>query len=65
MGTVKWYNPVMGYGFIAPVTGAQAIFVHASDVEMARRAKLDQGQKVEYDRVKSRGKTAAKNLKVR
>ncbi len=62
-GTVKWFNPTKGYGFIRPSDGSQDAFVHISAVERAGLSGLREGQKVEYELVTGRnGKTAAENL---
>ena len=64
-GTVKWFNPVKGYGFIEPETGGSDAFVHISAVERAGLESLQEGQKVEYELVRGQnGKSAAENLKV-
>jgi CspA family cold shock protein len=64
-GTVKWFNPARGYGFIAPEDGSKDVFVHISAVEEAGLSVLTEGQKVEYEVVsKPDGKTAAGNLKL-
>ena len=63
-GTVKWFNPTKGYGFIRPSTGDKDVFVHISAVERAGLGSLNEGQTVEYELVSNRGKTSAENLKV-
>ena len=63
-GTVKWFNPTKGYGFIRPTTGDKDVFVHISAVERAGLSALNEGQVVEYEVVTNRGKTSAENLKV-
>ena len=50
-GTVKWFNPTKGYGFIEPSDGSQDAFVHISAVEQAGLTTLNEGQKVEYELV--------------
>lgn len=63
-GTVKWFNPVKGFGFIAPDDGGADAFVHISAVERAGLDRLNEGQKVEYELVQGRdGRSAAENLK--
>ena len=63
-GTVKWFDPTKGYGFIKPNTGDRDVFVHISAVERAGLSNLNEGQVVEYELVTNRGKTSAENLKV-
>lgn len=63
-GTVKWFNPAKGYGFITPDEGGNDIFVHVSAVEQAGMRGLEEGQKLSYELVETRGKTAASNLAV-
>ena len=63
-GTVKWFNPTKGYGFIQPQGGGKDVFVHISAVEQAGLASLNEGQVVEYEEVADRGKTSAGRLKV-
>jgi cold shock protein len=62
-GTVKWFNPTKGYGFIQPQGGGKDVFVHISAVERAGLSTLNEGQAVEYEEVSNRGKTSAENLK--
>ena len=63
-GTVKWFNPTKGYGFIKPSSGDKDVFVHISAVERAGLRTLNEGQEVEYELVTNRGRTSAENLKV-
>ena len=62
-GTVKWFNKVKGYGFIQPSDGGKDVFVHITAVERAGMDTLNEGQKVSYEMMTERGKTAATNLK--
>lgn len=62
-GTVKWFNPDKGFGFIQPEDGGKDVFVHISAVNEAGMQTLNEGQAIEYDVVESRGKEAAGNLK--
>jgi CspA family cold shock protein len=64
IGTVKWFNPTKGYGFIQPEDGSQDVFVHISAVERSGIGNLHEGQKVSFDLERGdRGKTSAVNLK--
>jgi CspA family cold shock protein len=63
-GTVKWFNATKGYGFIMPSDGTKDVFVHITAVQAAGLTGLNDGQKVTYDMVVERGKTAASNLKL-
>jgi CspA family cold shock protein len=63
-GTVKWFNPTKGYGFIQPDGGGKDVFLHISAVERAGLSTLNEGAKVEYEVVSDRGKESAGNLKV-
>jgi CspA family cold shock protein len=64
-GTVKWFNPTKGYGFIQPRDGGRDVFVHISAVERAGLSSLNEGQTIEYEIVSNRGKQSAENIKVR
>ena len=47
-GTVKWFNPTKGYGFIQPAGGGgKDVFVHISAIEKAGLSTLNEGQTVE------------------
>lgn len=64
-GTVKWFNPTKGFGFIEPTDGGQDAFVHISAVEQAGLSTLQEGQKIEFELVPGRnGKSSAENLVV-
>ena len=47
-GTVKWFNPEKGYGFISREDGDD-LFVHYSEIEMDGYKTLDEGQPVEFE----------------
>jgi len=63
-GTVKWFNPTKGYGFIQPDGGGRYVFVHISAVEKVGLSSLNEGAKVSYEVVANRGKESAENLRV-
>ena len=62
-GTVKWFNPAKGFGFIQPEDGSKDVFVHISAVESAGWRSLNEGQKISYELQTEKGKTSAANLK--
>lgn len=61
-GTVKWFNEVKGFGFIAPDEGGKDVFVHITAVNASQLKGLAEGQKVSYDIEENRGKESATNL---
>ena len=64
-GTVKWFNPTKGFGFIEPEEGDKDVFVHISAVERAGLSSLSEGQKVSYElQPGQNGKSSAENLSV-
>jgi len=64
VGTVKWFNPTKGFGFIQPDDGSKDVFVHISAVERAGMGALKEGQKVSFELAKGKdGKVSADNLK--
>jgi CspA family cold shock protein len=61
-GTVKFFNAQKGFGFIQQTGGGPDVFVHDSAVERAGMSGLAEGQKLSFDIVTERGKSAAANL---
>lgn len=62
-GTVKWFNPTKGFGFIEPTEGGGDVFVHISAVEASGLNGLNEGQKIEFEVQEEKGKQSACNLK--
>ncbi|BBC80159.1 cold-shock protein [Acetobacter orientalis] len=63
-GTVKWFNPTKGFGFIQPDDGGADAFVHISELERAGMHTLNEGQQVSYELEAGRnGKKSAVALK--
>jgi len=61
-GTVKWFNPQKGFGFIQPEDGGKDVFVHISAVEKAGWRSLNEGQVISFELEMDRGKSSATNL---
>lgn len=47
-GTVKWFNPDKGFGFIEPSEGGEDLFVHFSAIQMSGFKTLEEGQRVSF-----------------
>ena len=64
IGTVKWFNPQKGFGFIQPDNGEKDVFVHISAAERAGMSNLSEGQKLSFElqRDQRSGKVSATNL---
>jgi cold shock protein len=64
-GTVKWFNPTKGFGFIQPDDGGADVFVHISAVERSGLGSLNEGQKLGYEleRDQRSGKMSAGQLR--
>ena len=64
-GTVKWFNPTKGYGFIQPQDGGKDVFVHISAVERAGLKGLNDNQKIGFELQAGRdGKESAGDLRI-
>jgi len=46
IGTVKWFKPEKGFGFVAPDDGGKDVFVHKSIVSRLGLSTLETGQRV-------------------
>jgi cold shock protein len=63
-GTVKWFNPRKGYGFIKPVDGGFDLHVDISALKRAGLIDLKEGQKVNFETIADErtGEFFAENL---
>jgi cold shock protein len=61
-GTVKWFNPEKGYGFIEREDGDD-VFVHYSAIQMDGYRNLEEGQHVEFDVGPGRKGEEAQNVR--
>ena len=48
-GIVKRFNKIKGYGFIAPDSGDDEVFVHFSQIQMEDYKELKEGQRVRFE----------------
>jgi cold shock protein len=65
IGTVKWFNPTKGFGFIRPDDGGPDVFVHINSVKKAGYTELLEGARVSYELTPGRGgRMSAENLRV-
>ena len=48
-GTVKWFNPGKGFGFITPESGNEDLFVHSSNIMEEALPSITDGAKVEFE----------------
>jgi CspA family cold shock protein len=62
VGRIKFFNAQRGFGFITPDDGTEDVFVHKNAVASAGMNTLSEGQRVSYEVIVVRGKTAASDL---
>ena len=62
-GTVKWFNPEKGFGFITQEEGPD-VFVHFSAIQGDGYRNLEENQKVEYDVSQGQKGPQAGNVRV-
>jgi CspA family cold shock protein len=48
-GTVKWFNPEKGFGFITQENGGEDVFVHFNAIVSSGYKSLDEGQRVSFE----------------
>jgi cold shock protein len=61
-GTVKWFNPDKGFGFITRQTG-EDVFVHFSAIQAGGYRSLQEGQAVEFSVTKGTKGWQAENVR--
>ena len=59
-GTIKWFNPDKGFGFIKPSDGGKDLFVHHSETQGLT---LNEGEPVEFEIGEGRKGPCAVNVK--
>ena len=64
IGTVKWFNPTKGYGFIGSDEDDKDVFVHITALEEAGIKSLKEGEKVSYELATNKGKTSAVKIQL-
>jgi CspA family cold shock protein len=62
-GTVKWFSPSRGYGFIELDDGTGDIFVHFSAITGEGFKTLNEGDKVSFDVATGKRGLQAENVK--
>ena len=63
-GTVKWFNPKKGYGFISQDdTPDKDMFLHITALQKANISVLNEGDKISYDVEDENGRQSAVNIK--
>ena len=63
-GTVKWFNPAKGFGFVEPDGGGKDVFLHISAIERSGIAGPREGQRVSFEVERDqKGRLSATNLR--
>jgi CspA family cold shock protein len=64
-GTVKWFNPTKGYGFVQPEDGSKDVFLHISEVQKAGLTDVREGDRITFDiQAGNQGKSSAANVRL-
>ena len=63
-GTVKWFNPSKGFGFIVQDNGGKDVFVHHSAILQEGYRSLEEGQRVQYEIEQTPKGPAAANVSI-
>ena len=63
-GTVRWWDPTRGYGYIKPDSGGHEVFVHVAAVQRSGLRGLIDGQRVIFDLVTDGNRKSAANLRI-
>jgi len=48
-GTIKWFNPEKGYGFVSPADGSQDVFLHISALKQAGLQDAPEGSTIQCE----------------
>ncbi|MBI9011734.1 MAG: cold-shock protein [Clostridiales bacterium] len=62
-GTVKWFNPEKGFGFITAENGTD-VFAHFSQIKIEGFKTLEEGQKVTFDVTEGQKGPQAENIEI-
>lgn len=64
-GTVKWFNPTKGYGFVQPEDGSKDVFLHISEVQKAGLRDVREGDRLTFEvQAGNQGKSSAANIRL-
>lgn len=63
IGTVKWFNPDKGFGFITPEEGGPDVFAHFSAIAASGFRTLEENQRVEFDVTQGQKGPQAENIR--